>query len=59
MEFKRSDAPRLTPSMRIAMNDLKLRSMVVLCPATKPYDLAPGIRVRALDTVVQGMDLFK
>lgn len=59
VDFKRSDAPRLTPSMRIAMRDLKLKSMVVLCPSTKPYDLAPGIRVRSLDTLIQGMDLFK
>jgi predicted AAA+ superfamily ATPase len=59
VEFKRSDAPSLTPSMRIAMNDLKLRSMVVFCPTTKPYDLAPGIRVRSLDTVTEGMDLFR
>ena len=59
VEFKRSDAPSLTPSMRIAMRDLNLTSMVVLCPATKPYDLAPGIRVRPLDSLTRGMDLFR
>lgn len=59
VEFKRSDAPSLTPSMRIAMSDLKLKSMVVLCPDTKPYDLAPGVRVRSLDTLVEGMGLFR
>ena len=59
VEFKRSDAPSLTPSMRIAMRDLKLKSMVVFCPATKPYDLAPRIRVRSLNTVVEGMDIFR
>ena len=42
-----------------AMRDLKLKSMVVFCPATKPYDLAPGIRVRSLNTVVEGMDIFR
>ncbi len=41
------------------MNDLKFKAMVVLCPASKPYDLAPGIKVRSLDTVVLGMDLFR
>jgi hypothetical protein len=45
--------------MRIAMRDLKLKSMVVFCPATKPYDLAPRIRVRSLNTVVEGMDIFR
>ena len=59
VEFKRSDAPSLTPSMRIAMSDLKLSSMVVLCPASKPYDLGPGIKVRSLDSLVRGMDLFR
>lgn len=59
VEFKRSDAPRLTPSMRIAMNDLKLSSMVVLCPTTKPYALASGINVRSLDSLAEGMNLFR
>jgi hypothetical protein len=44
--------------MRIAMGDLKLWSMVVLCPSSKPYELAKGIKVRSLDCLVQGMSLF-
>ena len=44
--------------MRIAMEDLKLSSMVVVCPRSKPYELAKGIKVRSLDCLIQGMDIF-
>jgi hypothetical protein len=46
VEFKRSDAPALTPSMRIAMTDLKLDALFVLYPGSKRYALAD--RVEAL-----------
>ena len=40
-EFKVSDAPQLTPSMRIAVKDLKLDYLWVLYPAKgEPYALA-------------------
>lgn len=45
MEFKRTDAPALTTSMRIAMNDLKLDRMLVVYPGTRRYSLAPGVDV--------------
>jgi predicted AAA+ superfamily ATPase len=45
VEIKRADAPRLTPSMRIAMSDLKLDRLLVLYPGAKSYRLAPGIDV--------------
>ena len=45
VEVKRADAPALTPSMRIAMNDLKLDRLLVLYPGNRPYSLAPGIDV--------------
>ncbi len=44
-EFKRSDAPRMTPSMRIAMNDLKLHSLTVVYPGSRSYPLEDGVRV--------------
>ncbi len=44
-EFKVSDAPQLTPSMRIAVEDLKLDYLWVLYPATgEPYALAEQIQ---------------
>ena len=48
IECKRADAPKLTPSMHIAMNDLKLDSLTVLYPGTKSYALAENIRVEPL-----------
>src|SRR5882724_6753905 len=40
VECKRSDAPTLTPSMRIALADLKLDALVVVYPGDRPYTLA-------------------
>jgi predicted AAA+ superfamily ATPase len=45
VEIKRMDAPRLTPSMRIAMEDLKLERLTVVYPGTKRYPLAEGVEV--------------
>ena len=45
MEFKRTDAPTLTASMRIAMNDLKLDRLLVVYPGNRGYTLAPNIEV--------------
>jgi hypothetical protein len=45
VEIKRADAPALTPSMRIAMNDLALDRLLVLYPGNRPYSLASGIDV--------------
>ncbi len=45
VEIKRADAPKVTPSMRIAMADLRLDRLLVLYPGAKPYRLAPGIDV--------------
>jgi predicted AAA+ superfamily ATPase len=44
-EFKRGDAPKLTPSMRIARQDLKLDRLTVVYPGDRAYTLAEGIRV--------------
>jgi predicted AAA+ superfamily ATPase len=45
VEFKRSDAPKLTPSMRIAMEDLKLDALYVVYPGAHRYALAPQVEV--------------
>jgi uncharacterized protein len=45
VEIKRADAPRLTPSMRTAMNDLRLDRLLVVYPGTKRYPLAEGVEV--------------
>ena len=40
VEFKRADAPHVTPSMRIAMQDLKLDALYVVYPGAHRYPLA-------------------
>jgi uncharacterized protein len=46
VEFKRADAPRLTPSMRIALGDLALDRLYVVYPGDLRFPLAE--RVEAL-----------
>ncbi len=43
IECKRGDAPKLTPSMRIALADLKLDALYVVYPGEKHYALAQEV----------------
>ena len=43
IEFKRMDAPRVTPSMLIAMRDLKLDALYVVYPGERRYALGEGM----------------
>ena len=43
-EIKRASAPVLTPSMRIASEDLHLTSLTVVHAGLHSYDLAPRTR---------------
>ena len=52
VECKRMDAPTLTPSMRIALNDLKLDRLVVVYPGERRYALADGVEVIPLIELV-------
>ena len=54
VEAKRMDAPRITPSMRIALEDLKLEQLVVIYPGLKGYTLADRVRVVPLAKVATG-----
>ena len=45
LEFKRSDAPQLTSSMKIALEDLELDRLDVLYPGKQTYPLADKITV--------------
>jgi predicted AAA+ superfamily ATPase len=45
IECKRMDAPTLTPSMRIALSDLKLDHLYVAYPGRKAYELARNVEV--------------
>jgi predicted AAA+ superfamily ATPase len=48
IECKRADAPAITPSMRIAMEDLKLDELHIVYPGRRAYSLAKGIHVAPL-----------
>jgi hypothetical protein len=52
VECKRADAPTLTPSMRIAMADLKLDELLVVYPGDKRYSLAGKIDAAPLAHLV-------
>lgn len=43
VEFKRADAPRVTPSMRIAMHDLELDALYVIYPGLHRYPMGEGV----------------
>jgi predicted AAA+ superfamily ATPase len=52
VEFKYMDAPRLTPSMRVAMTDLKLDALYVVYPGDRRYVLAERIEAVPLSSFV-------
>ncbi len=43
VEFKRSDASRLTKSMHIAIDDLKLDALYVVHPGAHRFPLGAGV----------------
>lgn len=43
VEFKRSDAPTFTRSMRVAMEDLKLDALYVVFPGMHRHKLDSGV----------------
>lgn len=53
VECKRADAPRLTPSMKIAMDDLKLDHLYVVYPGDRKYSLGGNIEAIPLAQLVE------
>lgn len=54
VECKRADAPRLTSSMRIALEDLGLDHLVVIYPGTRAYPLSDRVTVLPLTHLATG-----
>ena len=52
VEIKRADAPRLTPSMRMALTDLGLNRLLVIYPGEKRYSLAEEVDVLPLSALI-------
>ncbi len=54
VEFKRADAPKVTPSMRIAMHDLKLDALYVVYPGAHRFNLTGGVEAVPLWALMPG-----
>ncbi len=52
VEFKRADAPHLTPSMRIALQDLALDALHVVYPGDRRYALAERVQAVPLSALL-------
>jgi uncharacterized protein len=52
VDFKRADAPHLTPSMRIAMQDLALDALYVVYPGDRRYALAERVQAVPLSALL-------
>ncbi len=52
VEFKRADAPSITPSMRTALTDLELEALYVVYPGTRRYRLSARIEVVPLGALI-------
>jgi hypothetical protein len=55
VECKRMDAPRITPSMGTALNDLKLEQIAVVYPGKRRYPLGKRVAAVPLEDVADGM----
>lgn len=51
LECKRVDAPRLTPSMQIALEDLQLNHLAVIYPGERSYPLAEKVTAVPLSSL--------
>lgn len=58
VECKRTDTPRLSPSIRNALNDLGLARVAVLYPGAKRFPIAERVEAVPLATIAAGMPLF-
>jgi predicted AAA+ superfamily ATPase len=58
VEFKRADTPRLTPSIRIALDDLKLKHVFVIYPGIQRFPLASQVEAVPLQALSKGVSLL-
>jgi predicted AAA+ superfamily ATPase len=59
VECRRADAPRLTPSIRIAMDDLGLERVAVVHPGDRRYPLADRVEAVPLADLAAAGGLFR
>lgn len=58
VECKRTDAPRMTPSIRVALKDLNLARVAVLYPGSKRFPIAEHVEAVPLRTLGEGEEIF-
>jgi predicted AAA+ superfamily ATPase len=58
LECKRTDAPRMTPSIRHALEDLELSRVVVIYPGTKSYPIAERVAAVPLCRIGEGRPII-
>jgi predicted AAA+ superfamily ATPase len=58
VECKRSDAPRMTPSITISLNDLKLAGVAVVYPGSKRFPIADRVEAVPLHSIGEGTAMF-
>jgi hypothetical protein len=59
VECKRTDSPRLTPSIKIAIEDLRLKQVVVLYPGIQRFPLADRVEAVPVQAIAAGATLFE
>lgn len=59
IECKRADAPRMTPSIRHALDDLNLSHVMILYPGTKRYSISPKVEAVPFSEVAEGRLLLE
>jgi len=53
IECKRTDSPRLTPSIRIAIEDLKLHRLIIIYPGPRQFPLSDQVEAVPLCTLAR------
>ncbi len=59
VECKRTDRPHMTPSVRIAMEDLRLSRVAVLYPGTKRFAIAEKVEAVPVQALEKGVSIFE
>ena len=59
VDCKRSDWPRMTPSIRIALEDVGLARVAVLYPGTKRFPIAERVEAVPVHALEKGNSLFQ
>jgi hypothetical protein len=58
VECKRTDSRRMTPSIRIAIQDLGMSKVAVLYPGTKRFPISESVEAVPVQDLAGGASLF-